>query len=295
MTTRESTHPTEFRCLTNLADGTECGKTYTQKANLERHERSHMGNNKSFRCQECGKMFVDSTRLKHHRWIHSGHFPYKCKDCDKGFRHISHLKTHRVLTHGEEKDFQCPVRPIKAPQCVFSRDSFIKVFSSSPFSRALRDLCMPTNFGVMKLVISGSKHRRKTLFLQMNTERLCWGSPVTINPARKLSRHFISVLFAKKCLTLTCLWRLTVQYTPVVKKELSSLLSTSLYMPKILSHICPTKVRLICLVFVLPFNTPILTYNKSTLISTLKKYYILNIVAGKLADYFSSKKNHRGE
>ncbi len=30
-----------------------------------------------FRCQECGKDFVDSTRLRQHRWIHTGYHPYK--------------------------------------------------------------------------------------------------------------------------------------------------------------------------------------------------------------------------
>ncbi len=52
-----------FRCNVTTAGGEECGRTYNQKANLERHMRSHV-NEKAFTCELCGKSFVDSTRLK---------------------------------------------------------------------------------------------------------------------------------------------------------------------------------------------------------------------------------------
>lgn len=85
----------------------QCSKVFSQKANLERHVRTTHKRIKSHTCNECGKNFVDSTRLKEHRWIHTGHKPYACNYCEKSFRHKNHVRHHEANAHGESKKFSC--------------------------------------------------------------------------------------------------------------------------------------------------------------------------------------------
>ena len=90
-----------------------CGKTFKLKNNLERHIKTSHMNIKQHQCNDCGKKFVDSTRLKEHRWIHTDHRPIKCTLCDKGFRHQNHLRHHMAKIHGKDKEFSCHICPKK--------------------------------------------------------------------------------------------------------------------------------------------------------------------------------------
>ena len=96
-----------FECTYECKPGEPCGKIFTNRHNLERHLKAHNNTNREHVCVDCGKTFVDSTRLKHHRWIHTGHVPFACEVCGQGFRHKSHLKNHMAKAHGEEKGFAC--------------------------------------------------------------------------------------------------------------------------------------------------------------------------------------------
>lgn len=80
-----------FLCL-------ECGKTFTQKKNLNRHIRGHMGI-RPFQCAVCMKTFTAKSTLQDHMNIHSGDRPYKCNCCDMDFKHKSALKKHLNSVH----------------------------------------------------------------------------------------------------------------------------------------------------------------------------------------------------
>ncbi|KAM9325310.1 zinc finger and BTB domain-containing protein 6 [Gastrophryne carolinensis] len=82
-----------FLCL-------QCGKTFTQKKNLNRHIRGHMGI-RPFQCSICLKTFTAKSTLQDHLNIHSGDRPYKCHCCDMDFKHKSALKKHLTSVHGK--------------------------------------------------------------------------------------------------------------------------------------------------------------------------------------------------
>ncbi|XP_006158272.1 zinc finger and BTB domain-containing protein 6 [Tupaia chinensis] len=89
-----------FLCL-------QCGKTFTQKKNLNRHIRGHMGI-RPFQCSVCLKTFTAKSTLQDHLNIHSGDRPYKCHCCDMDFKHKSALKKHLTSVHGRSSGEKLP-------------------------------------------------------------------------------------------------------------------------------------------------------------------------------------------
>ncbi|XP_077322056.1 gastrula zinc finger protein XlCGF66.1-like [Lithobates pipiens] len=123
-----------------------CGKCFTLKYNLLRHQRTHgaqrytcpksalgatptdLGqgssqpetgesgklNKKSqpiifqrLPCPQCEKTFKKKQGLITHQRIHSGERPFSCSECDKCFAHDTSLKAH-LKSHTGEKPFPCP-------------------------------------------------------------------------------------------------------------------------------------------------------------------------------------------
>ena len=79
----------------------ECDKTFTSTFSLDRHMNTHNGNNKAYKCYQCGQDFAQEVNLKIH--IESVHdkTKYPCPICHKLISSLSNMSHHINKTHGK--------------------------------------------------------------------------------------------------------------------------------------------------------------------------------------------------
>ncbi|KAH8855944.1 Transcriptional repressor protein YY1 [Schistosoma japonicum] len=84
-----------------------CGKTFRDTAAMRKHLHTH--GPRVHICAECGKAFVESSKLKRHQLVHTGEKPYQCAfdGCGKRFSLDFNLRTH-LRIHTGDRPYPCP-------------------------------------------------------------------------------------------------------------------------------------------------------------------------------------------
>jgi uncharacterized Zn-finger protein len=85
----------------------ECNRLFGRKDHLKRHYLVHTGE-KPYKCHICNKLFSQNGTLKAHYRVHTGEKPSSCNVCNRRFGESVNLKNH-YRVHTEEGRYKCDI------------------------------------------------------------------------------------------------------------------------------------------------------------------------------------------
>lgn len=79
-----------------------CGKTFTRLHNMKEHMNGAHNGVKRYSCSICSKQFSYSCSLRYHKRLHQEDKSIKCESCGKCFTRFNELTRHKRTAHGPE-------------------------------------------------------------------------------------------------------------------------------------------------------------------------------------------------
>lgn len=79
----------------------ECGREFTTRSSLWRHEKAAHRAERPYVCTVCGRRFAEKYCLTKHNRVHTDERPYVCDLCSRTFRWSSSLREHKEAAHKE--------------------------------------------------------------------------------------------------------------------------------------------------------------------------------------------------
>jgi len=83
----------------------KCGKQFTEKCNLTRHQKTHVQSSQTYSCGVCGKEFKRADHRKRHQEVHDQRLFFECPHCTSSFTREPDLRRHVSNRH---KDINGP-------------------------------------------------------------------------------------------------------------------------------------------------------------------------------------------
>ena len=77
----------------------KCGKQFTEKRNLTRHQKTHVDSSQTYSCGVCGKEFKRADNKKRHEEAHDQRRFFECPHCTSSFTREPDLKRHVSNRH----------------------------------------------------------------------------------------------------------------------------------------------------------------------------------------------------